>query len=182
MNPALKSFFVQKGVSYTRVITVDFASVCSCRFMPMLKYIIQNAVQHELRLLRGKTIECVSLIGLAVGRDKFLADCSEVMQLLLKSQTQEAQDETADDDPQVNRSLPDKSTEAANNSSATFAPSRWSKKKKKRIDHSPITIELLHKEEQSFSFHLPSRSHLLFHAWRNSFWFGGGAPVSFLKS
>ena len=69
--------------------------------MPMLKYIIQNAVQPELRLLRGKTIECISLIGLAVGRDKFLVDCGEIMQLLLKSQTQEAQDETADDDPQV---------------------------------------------------------------------------------
>ena len=67
----------------------------------MLKYIIQNAVQPELRLLRGKTIECISLIGLAVGRDKFLVDCGEIMQLLLKSQTQEAQDETADDDPQV---------------------------------------------------------------------------------
>ena len=67
----------------------------------MLKYIIQNAVQPELRLLRGKTIECMSLIGLAVGRGKFLVDCGEIMQLLLKSQTQEAQDETADDDPQV---------------------------------------------------------------------------------
>ena len=72
-----------------------------CRFMPMLKYIIKNAVQPELRLLRGKTIECISLMGLAVGRDKFLVDCGEIMQLLLKSQTQEAQDETADDDPQV---------------------------------------------------------------------------------
>ncbi|KAK3095190.1 hypothetical protein FSP39_011221 [Pinctada imbricata] len=69
------------------------------RFMPCLKYIVQNAVQQELRLLRGKTIECISLIGLAVGRDKFLSDCSEVMQLLLKHQT--AETEMADDDPQL---------------------------------------------------------------------------------
>lgn len=38
--------------------------------MPFLKYIVQNATSTELRLLRGKTIECISLIGLAVGREK----------------------------------------------------------------------------------------------------------------
>jgi len=38
--------------------------------MPCLKYIIQNANTNELKLLRGKTIECVSLIGLAVGNEK----------------------------------------------------------------------------------------------------------------
>ena len=40
------------------------------RFMPSLKYIFENAVSKEYRLLRGKCIECISLIGLAVGRDK----------------------------------------------------------------------------------------------------------------
>uniref|UniRef100_A0A8D3EAE8 TOG domain-containing protein n=1 Tax=Scophthalmus maximus TaxID=52904 RepID=A0A8D3EAE8_SCOMX len=39
-------------------------------FMSSLKHIVENAVQKELRLLRGKTIECISLIGLAVGKDK----------------------------------------------------------------------------------------------------------------
>merc|ERR1711963_1354394 len=34
------------------------------KFMPCLKYMIGNALTPELRLLRGKTIECVSLIGL----------------------------------------------------------------------------------------------------------------------
>jgi len=38
--------------------------------MPCLKYIVQNATDKELRMLRGKTIECISLIGLAVGREK----------------------------------------------------------------------------------------------------------------
>lgn len=38
--------------------------------MPCLKYIIENAKVKELRLLRGKSIECASLIGLAVGSDK----------------------------------------------------------------------------------------------------------------
>lgn len=48
------------------------------RFMPCLKYIIQNATTPELRLLRGKTIECVSLIGLAVGAETFTQDASQV--------------------------------------------------------------------------------------------------------
>lgn len=39
-------------------------------FMTSLKHIVENAVQKELRLLRGKTIECISLIGLAVGKEK----------------------------------------------------------------------------------------------------------------
>ena len=38
--------------------------------MPTLKYLFINATTDELRLLRGKTIECISLIGLAVGKVK----------------------------------------------------------------------------------------------------------------
>ena len=70
------------------------------RFVPCLKYIIQNANTTELRLLRGKTIECISLIGLAVGSEKFMADASEVMEMLLKTQKGESE-EMADDDPQM---------------------------------------------------------------------------------
>ncbi|XP_066562833.1 importin-5 [Amia ocellicauda] len=68
-------------------------------FMPSLKHIVENAVQKELRLLRGKTIECISLIGLAVGKDKFMPDASAVMQLLLKTQTDF--NDLDDDDPQI---------------------------------------------------------------------------------
>ncbi|XP_017313451.2 importin-5 [Ictalurus punctatus] len=68
-------------------------------FMPSLKHIVENAVQKELRLLRGKTIECISLIGLAVGKEKFMHDASAVMQLLLKTQTDF--NDLEDDDPQI---------------------------------------------------------------------------------
>ncbi|XP_072884532.1 importin-5 isoform X2 [Hemitrygon akajei] len=68
-------------------------------FMPSLKHIVENGVQKELRLLRGKTIECISLIGLAVGKEKFMQDASDVMQLLLKTQTDSS--ELEDDDPQI---------------------------------------------------------------------------------
>lgn len=69
------------------------------RLMPCLKYIIQHANKDELKLLRGKTIECVSLIGLAVGSQKFMSDASEVMDLLLK--THGEGNELPDDDPQT---------------------------------------------------------------------------------
>jgi len=69
------------------------------KFMPCLKYMIGNANSEEMRLLRGKTIECVSLIGLAVGGEKFSPDASEVMNLLLASQTKG--EEMAEDDPQM---------------------------------------------------------------------------------
>jgi len=69
------------------------------KFMPCLKYMIGNANTQELRLLRGKTIECVSLIGLAVGGEKFTADASEVMELLLASQVKG--EELPEDDPQM---------------------------------------------------------------------------------
>lgn len=68
-------------------------------FMPSLKHIVENGVQKELRLLRGKTIECISLIGLAVGKEKFMPDASAVMQLLLKTQTDF--NDLEDDDPQI---------------------------------------------------------------------------------
>uniref|UniRef100_A0A672IFL1 Karyopherin (importin) beta 3 n=1 Tax=Salarias fasciatus TaxID=181472 RepID=A0A672IFL1_SALFA len=68
-------------------------------FMPSLKHIVENAVQKELRLLRGKTIECISLIGLAVGKEKFMPDASDVMKLLLKTQTDFS--DLEDDDPQI---------------------------------------------------------------------------------
>lgn len=68
------------------------------RLMPCLKYMIQNANTDELKMLRGKTIECVSLIGLAVGAEKFMSDASEVMNMLLKTHTE---GDLPDDDPQT---------------------------------------------------------------------------------
>ncbi|GFY42544.1 importin-5 [Trichonephila inaurata madagascariensis] len=88
---------------------VTLASLADCaqekfidyyeRFMPPLKHIIIHANEPRLGLLRGKTIECVSLIGLAVGKEKFLSDASEVMDLLLKAHA--ANGPMADDDPQL---------------------------------------------------------------------------------
>jgi hypothetical protein len=71
------------------------------RFMPCMKYIMQNANAPELRLLRGKTIECASLIGLAVGPDKFTTDAADIMDLLLRTQVDNGGVHIAEDDPQL---------------------------------------------------------------------------------
>lgn len=68
------------------------------RLMPCLKYLIANANTDDLKMLRGKTIECVSLIGLAVGAEKFMSDASEIMDMLLKTHTE---GNLPDDDPQT---------------------------------------------------------------------------------
>lgn len=44
-------------------------------FMPSLKYLMANATSKDHRLLRGKTIECISFIGLAVSKDKVGVVC-----------------------------------------------------------------------------------------------------------
>nr|XP_026689827.1 importin-5 [Ciona intestinalis] len=101
---------VQKGTKLVlEQITTTIAAVADTaeekfilfydRFMPSLKYIMANAKSNELRMLRGKTIECISLIGLAVGSEKFMPDAEEIMQQLLA--TQENIESWQDDDPQI---------------------------------------------------------------------------------
>lgn len=68
------------------------------RVMPALKYILANATASpDLRLLRGKCVECISLIGLAVGKEKFGPDAGEVMELLVKTQAELGSEEASAD-------------------------------------------------------------------------------------
>jgi len=67
-------------------------------FMPGLKMLLRSAAGKEQRMLRGKAMECVSLIGLAVGKEQFGPDAKEVMDLLIAAQQGE---ELEADDPQV---------------------------------------------------------------------------------
>ncbi|XP_054270328.1 importin-5 isoform X2 [Macrosteles quadrilineatus] len=110
LNDILGSKFielVQKGTKLVleQVVTTIASVADSCEeqfvayydtLVPRLKYIIKESNGPELKLLRGKTIECISLIGLAVGSEKFMADAVEVMDLLLKTHT-----DLPDDDPQT---------------------------------------------------------------------------------
>ena len=62
------------------------------------KTIIAQATSAEHQELRGKTMECVALIGEAVGRERFLADAKEVLEMMLTVQAN-AQTSSAANDP-----------------------------------------------------------------------------------
>lgn len=49
--------------------------------MPYLKHIYQATDGTDL-MLHAKTMDCISVIGLAVGKDKFSQDAKEVMSVI----------------------------------------------------------------------------------------------------
>jgi len=64
-------------------------------FMPFLKQILREAKQKNERLLRARAIECVSLIGVAVGKTHFSKDIQEIANLFMNIQTQAEPDDPA---------------------------------------------------------------------------------------
>ncbi|KAH3757236.1 ARM family protein [Pelomyxa schiedti] len=64
-------------------------------YVPYLKSIISNAKSKEYRALRGSAMDCLSVIGLAVRKERFFNDAQEVMQEMLKTTVLDA------DDPQI---------------------------------------------------------------------------------
>eukprot|EP00727_Mastigamoeba_balamuthi_P011986 m51a1_g741 putative arm repeat superfamily protein isoform 1 (1083) ;mRNA; f:497898-501852 len=65
-------------------------------FVPYLKMVVQKAQgQKEYRLIRGKAMESLSLIGCAVKKEIFARDAREVLDLMMQTQVVEA------DDPQI---------------------------------------------------------------------------------
>lgn len=72
-------------------------------FMPSLKQILFTPPRDKAwRLLRGKTMECITLIGIAVKKEIFRNDATEIMEALAQTQ-QDA--ETDPDDPQISYML-----------------------------------------------------------------------------
>ncbi len=65
--------------------------------LPYLKSILVNANGKEYRMLRAKAVECISLVGMAVGRARFAQDAREVMDMLMRLQSGGFED----DDPTV---------------------------------------------------------------------------------
>ncbi|KAG0314219.1 hypothetical protein BGZ97_009502 [Linnemannia gamsii] len=65
--------------------------------MPLLINVLRQATNKEYRLLRGKAMECASLIALAVGKEVFAPHAQEFIQLLVQTQASV----TEADDPQV---------------------------------------------------------------------------------
>lgn len=54
--------------------------------MPYLKAILMNATDKSNRMLRAKSMECISLVGMAVGKEKFRDDAKQVMEVLMTLQ------------------------------------------------------------------------------------------------
>ena len=54
-------------------------------FMPGVKQILHNACGEQFMELRGKAMQCVGLIGEAVGDEVFAGDALEIMQLLIRA-------------------------------------------------------------------------------------------------
>ena len=50
--------------------------------MPYLKAILVNATDKSNRMLRAKAMECISLVGMAVGKEKFRDDAKQVNKIL----------------------------------------------------------------------------------------------------
>ncbi|XP_058073781.1 uncharacterized protein LOC131222648 isoform X2 [Magnolia sinica] len=54
--------------------------------MPYLKVILVKATDKSNRMLRAKSMECISLVGMAVGKEKFRDDAKQVMEVLMTLQ------------------------------------------------------------------------------------------------
>lgn len=63
--------------------------------MPLLLNVLKTDTGKENRVLKGKCMECATLIALAVGKDKFSSHSQELIQLFITYQNQGV----ADDDP-----------------------------------------------------------------------------------
>ncbi|CAH0481429.1 unnamed protein product [Peronospora belbahrii] len=58
-------------------------------FIPLAKEVLTNAHGKEYALLRGKSMESIALIGQAVGKERFVNDAKEIMEILVRVQSSE---------------------------------------------------------------------------------------------
>ncbi|KAF9194751.1 hypothetical protein BGZ49_003131 [Haplosporangium sp. Z 27] len=93
--------YVQEQAITTIATVADTAEECFVKYygpiMPLLMNVLRQATDQEYRLMRGKAMECASLIALAVGKETFAPHAQEFIKLLV--QTQSTIVET--DDPQA---------------------------------------------------------------------------------
>jgi HEAT repeat protein len=61
--------------------------------MPLLKDVVLRATGPDERTLRGKAFECLSLLGIAVGKETFLPDAVEAMKAIVTLQQQNQLDD-----------------------------------------------------------------------------------------
>jgi hypothetical protein len=69
--------------------------------IPFLTNILTTATDKTARMLRAKSMECISLVGMAVGKERFREDAKGVMQVLVGLQATQMED----DDPTISYML-----------------------------------------------------------------------------
>lgn len=83
-------FGLQEGALTALASVADAANAHFIRYydtvMPMLKHVLYSASSKAEQLLRAKALECVSLVGMAVGKERFRADAQEVMAFMQQLQ------------------------------------------------------------------------------------------------
>lgn len=81
---------LQEGALTALASVADAANAHFIRYydtvMPMLKTVLYGANNKSEQLLRAKALECVSLVGMAVGKERFRADAQEVMAFMQQLQ------------------------------------------------------------------------------------------------
>ncbi|KAA6426387.1 MAG: Embryo defective [Trebouxia sp. A1-2] len=82
---------VKEGALTALASVADAANAHFIRYydtvMPMLKHVLYSASSKAEQLLRAKALECVSLVGMAVGKERFRADAQEVMAFMQQLQS-----------------------------------------------------------------------------------------------
>ncbi|GAO16723.1 hypothetical protein UVI_02002690 [Ustilaginoidea virens] len=93
--------YVQEQALSTIATIADAAQAAFSKYydtlMPLLVNVLQNQSEKEYRLLRGKAMECATLIALAVGRERLGPDAMTLVNLLANIQA----NITDSDDPQA---------------------------------------------------------------------------------
>lgn len=96
---------VQEGALTAMASIADCSKALFVKYydtvMPLLYSILVGATDKAHRLLRAKALECISLVAMAVGKDRFREDATRVMQVL--QQLQQSQLEA--DDPTLSYML-----------------------------------------------------------------------------
>ena len=94
-----RSKMVQESALTALASVADNAGTVFAKYydavLPFLKQILVAAEGKEHRMLRAKAVECISLVGMAVGKDRFAADAKEVMDMLMRLQAGGFEDDDA---------------------------------------------------------------------------------------
>ena len=77
---------VQEGALTSLASVADCAQEYFVKYydtcMPLLRHVLEHAQDSTHRLMRAKALECISLVGMAVGKVRFGADAAAVMQYI----------------------------------------------------------------------------------------------------